>query len=101
MKAVLLDGFGGLEVLKIGEVDKLAKAGEVLIRSQRRRSTADLVQRGKYPPPPGDSEILGLEVAGTIAELGAGVSGWRSATGSSPWLAVAPTPNMPSPTPVT
>jgi NADPH:quinone reductase len=36
------------------------------------------VQReGKYPPPPGDSEILGLEVAGTIAELGAGVSGWQ------------------------
>jgi putative PIG3 family NAD(P)H quinone oxidoreductase len=37
----------------------------------------DLVQReGKYPPPPGDSEILGLEVAGTIEELGAGVTGW-------------------------
>jgi putative PIG3 family NAD(P)H quinone oxidoreductase len=35
------------------------------------------VQReGKYPPPPGDSELLGLEVAGTIAELGEGVSGF-------------------------
>jgi putative PIG3 family NAD(P)H quinone oxidoreductase len=36
------------------------------------------VQReGKYPPPPGDSEILGLEVAGTVAALGPGVSGWK------------------------
>jgi putative PIG3 family NAD(P)H quinone oxidoreductase len=37
----------------------------------------DLVQReGKYPPPPGDSEILGLEVAGVISALGPGVTGW-------------------------
>ncbi|MBC7962671.1 MAG: NAD(P)H-quinone oxidoreductase, partial [Steroidobacteraceae bacterium] len=37
-----------------------------------------LVQReGKYPPPAGDSVILGLEVSGVIEELGAGVSGWQ------------------------
>jgi putative PIG3 family NAD(P)H quinone oxidoreductase len=80
MKAVLLDGFGGLEVLKVGEVDKpTPKAGEVLIKvAATSINRPDLVQReGKYPPPPGDSEILGLEVAGTIAELGAGVSGWQ------------------------
>jgi putative PIG3 family NAD(P)H quinone oxidoreductase len=80
MKAVLLDGFGGLEVLKVGEVDKPApKAGEVLVKvATTSVNRPDLVQReGKYPPPPGDSEILGLEVAGTIAELGAGVSGWQ------------------------
>ena len=36
---------------------------------------ADLLQAaGKYPPPPGASEILGLEVAGTISDVGAGVS---------------------------
>ena len=36
---------------------------------------ADLMQRaGVYPPPPGASEILGLEVSGTIRELGAGVT---------------------------
>lgn len=39
---------------------------------------ADLSQRaGKYPPPPGASEFLGLELAGRIAELGAGVTGWQ------------------------
>jgi putative PIG3 family NAD(P)H quinone oxidoreductase len=38
---------------------------------------ADLMQRaGMYPPPPGASPIMGLEVAGTIAALGEAVSGW-------------------------
>ncbi len=39
---------------------------------------ADLMQRaGKYPPPPGASEILGLEMAGRIARLGTNVTGWH------------------------
>ncbi|MBN1218511.1 MAG: NAD(P)H-quinone oxidoreductase [Anaerolineae bacterium] len=39
---------------------------------------ADLLQRaGKYPPPPGASEILGLEMAGRIAAVGALVTGWQ------------------------
>lgn len=38
---------------------------------------ADLLQAGgSYPPPPGASEILGLEVSGTITEIGPGVTGW-------------------------
>jgi len=38
---------------------------------------ADLLQvQGNYPVPPGASEILGLECAGRIAALGAGVTGW-------------------------
>jgi len=38
---------------------------------------ADLLQReGHYPPPPGASDILGLECAGVIAEMGANVRGW-------------------------
>ncbi|MBW6512862.1 MAG: NAD(P)H-quinone oxidoreductase [Desulfuromonadaceae bacterium] len=80
MKAVLLDGFGGLEVLKIGAIDQpTPKANEVLIKvAATSINRPDLVQReGKYPPPAGDSEILGLEVAGTIAALGADVSGWQ------------------------
>lgn len=39
---------------------------------------ADLMQRrGLYPPPPGASEVLGLECAGEVVELGAGVEGWK------------------------
>ncbi len=39
---------------------------------------ADLLQRrGFYPPPPGESEILGLEAAGVVGEVGGAVRGWR------------------------
>jgi putative PIG3 family NAD(P)H quinone oxidoreductase len=39
---------------------------------------ADLLQlRGLYPPPPGASEILGLEAAGTVDQVGLGVEGWQ------------------------
>lgn len=80
MKAVLMEGFGGVEVLKVGEAERpVAGEGQVLVKvCATTVNRPDLVQReGKYPPPPGDSEILGLEVAGTIEELGAGVSGWK------------------------
>jgi putative PIG3 family NAD(P)H quinone oxidoreductase len=80
MKAVLLEGFGGLEVLKVGEVDKpVAGENQVLVKVHATTiNRPDLVQReGKYPPPPGDSEILGLEVAGVIEEIGPGVTGWQ------------------------
>lgn len=80
MKAVLMEGFGGTEVLKVGEVERpVAGEGEVLIRVVATSiNRPDLVQReGKYPPPPGDSEILGLEVAGTIEAIGPGVTGWK------------------------
>ncbi|HZV81435.1 MAG TPA: NAD(P)H-quinone oxidoreductase, partial [Geobacteraceae bacterium] len=68
MKAVLLDGFGGVEVMKVGEVAKPAPGdGQVLLKVHATTvNRPDLVQRmGNYPPPAGDSEILGLEVAGT------------------------------------
>ncbi|HBG06554.1 MAG TPA: NADPH:quinone oxidoreductase [Geobacter sp.] len=80
MKAVLMEGFGGVEVLKFGEAQRpTPKENEVLVRVHATSiNRPDLVQReGKYPPPPGDSEILGLEVAGVIEELGPGVSGWK------------------------
>lgn len=80
MKAVLLEGFGGVEVLKVGEVEKPVPAeNQVLIKVMATSiNRPDLVQReGKYPPPPGDSDILGLEVAGVIEEMGPGVTGWR------------------------
>jgi putative PIG3 family NAD(P)H quinone oxidoreductase len=38
---------------------------------------ADLMQRqGHYPPPPGASDVIGLEVSGHVADIGDGVSGW-------------------------
>lgn len=80
MRAVLIDEFGGVDVLKLGETARPApKNDEVLIKVVASSvNRPDLVQReGKYPPPPGDSEILGLEVAGTIEELGSDVSGWQ------------------------
>jgi putative PIG3 family NAD(P)H quinone oxidoreductase len=79
MKAVLMEGFGGIEVLKVGEAQRPSpKENEVLVRVHATSiNRPDLVQReGKYPPPPGDSEILGLEVSGVIEELGPGVTGW-------------------------
>jgi putative PIG3 family NAD(P)H quinone oxidoreductase len=80
MKAVVLDGFGGPEVLTLTEVaPPTPAAGQVLIRvAATSVNRPDLVQReGRYPPPPGESEILGLEIAGTIAELGADVLGFE------------------------
>ncbi|MEN8261520.1 MAG: alcohol dehydrogenase catalytic domain-containing protein, partial [Pseudomonadota bacterium] len=49
-------------------------AGEVLIRvAAAGVNRPDVMQRkGLYPPPPGASNILGLEIAGTVAALGQG-----------------------------
>ena len=58
--------------------DAAPKSGEILIKVMAAGvNRADLLQAaGKYPPPPGASEVLGLEAAGTIAALGDGVTGW-------------------------
>lgn len=80
MKAVLLDGFGDRGVLQIGETETPSVGqGQVLIKVIATSvNRADIVQRqGNYPPPKGDSEILGLEVAGVIEDIGPGVSGWQ------------------------
>ena len=76
MKAVLMDGFGGAEVLRVGEAEKpVPGEGQVLIEvAATSVNRPDIVQRlGNYRPPPGESEVLGLEVAGVVAELGPGV----------------------------
>ncbi|SUA75096.1 Quinone oxidoreductase 1 [Nocardia otitidiscaviarum] len=81
MYAVTLDGFGGPEVMRWAEVPDLPAPGpgevaiEVVAAGVNR---ADLLQRqGFYPPPPGASEIIGLECSGVIAEVGAGVRDLR------------------------
>jgi NADPH2:quinone reductase len=79
LKAVLINEFGTAEVLQIGDAARPSPgAGQVLIKvAATSVNRPDIVQReGNYPPPAGDSEILGLEVAGTIEEIGQQVSGW-------------------------
>ena len=71
---------GGPEVLKASErPDPVPGPGEVLIRvAAAGVNRPDVLQRrGAYPPPPGASDIPGLEVSGTIASVGDGVDGWR------------------------
>lgn len=78
MRAVLLDGFGDEEVLRVGSAPAPAlEPGNVRIGvAATAVNRADLMQRrGLYPPPAGASEILGLECAGEILELGEGVEG--------------------------
>lgn len=63
-----------------GEVPDVAPgSGEVLIKvACAGVNRADLLQAaGNYPPPPGASPILGLEVSGTVVGLGEGASGWQ------------------------
>ena len=79
MLAITNTDFGGPEVLRLTEVDDPAVGtGDVLIDvAACAVNRADLMQReGHYPPPPGASPILGLEVSGTIAALGAEATGW-------------------------
>ena len=58
--------------------DASAGPGEVLIKvAAAGVNRADVLQAaGKYPPPPGASEIIGMEVSGTISGVGAEVTGW-------------------------
>lgn len=52
--------------------------GELLIKTEAAGvNRPDVMQRmGEYPPPPGASDLPGLEVAGTVAAVGDGVTGW-------------------------
>jgi putative PIG3 family NAD(P)H quinone oxidoreductase len=79
MKFIQITQPGPPEVLRLAEGPTPAPGpGEVLIRvAAAGVNRPDLMQRaGKYPPPPGASPILGLEVAGTVA-VAAPDSGWR------------------------
>jgi NADPH:quinone reductase len=58
----------------------VAAAGEVLVKvAAAGVNRPDLMQRqGKYPPPQGASDILGLELSGVVVAVGANVSRWRA-----------------------
>jgi len=84
MKAVLLHHFGDSSQLFIGETTKPKlepNSDKILVRVKATAlNRADLLQSsraGYYPPPPGESEILGLEIAGVVEEVGDKCSKWK------------------------
>lgn len=80
MHAITLTEFGSPDVMQWTEVpDPRPDRGQVIVDvAATAVNRADLMQRqGHYPPPPGASEILGLECSGIISELGEGVHGWH------------------------
>ena len=80
MKAIVIDEPGDETCMRIGEVEPPAMLpGGLRIRvSAAAINRADLLQRqGMYPPPPGASALLGLECAGEVIEMAAGVTGWQ------------------------
>ncbi len=79
--SIIEHGTGGPpEVLKLAAAPTPGPGdGEVLIRvAFAGVNRPDILQRsGRYPPPPGASPLIGLEVSGEIVALGAGVTAWR------------------------
>lgn len=79
MRAVTAPEPGGPEALVLSDLpDPEPGPGEVLVEvAATAVNRADLLQRqGFYPPPPGASDVLGLECSGRVAALGEGVEGW-------------------------
>src|SRR5882757_891123 len=81
MHAITVREPGGPEVLEWTEVpDPEPGPGQVVIDvAATALNRADLLQRaGYYPPPPGASDIIGLECSGRISAVGNGVSNWEA-----------------------
>lgn len=80
MTVIEIAEFGGPEKLRVAHRPLPHPApGELLIQvAAAGVNRPDCLQRqGSYPPPPGASDLPGLEVAGTVAALGADVTTWR------------------------
>lgn len=80
MRAVVFDRPGETDVLRVAEVpDPVPGEGEILVRVHAAGiNRADLLQRlGRYPAPPGEPEILGLEFAGEVVGAGPGCTRHR------------------------
>src|SRR5947199_5324432 len=78
MRAITVRAPGGPEVLELSEVpDPVPGESDLLVRVRAAGvNRADLLQRlGRYPAPPGESSILGLEVAGEVVQPGAAARG--------------------------
>jgi tumor protein p53-inducible protein 3 len=81
VKAIVVRRPGGPEQLALEEVPTPVPAGgELLVRVRAAAlNRADILQReGNYPPPPGASEILGLDVAGVVEAAGVGCSRFKA-----------------------
>jgi tumor protein p53-inducible protein 3 len=80
MRAIIVQAPGGVENMYVGVYGQ-PKPGdkEVLVKVEAAGiNRADILQRkGKYPPPPGASILLGLEIAGTIVKTGKDCEKWR------------------------
>jgi len=80
MRAITLKNFGGPEVLTLSNnLPQPLPADEQLLVNVKAfaLNRADILQRrGKYPPPAGESDILGIEIAGDIVAMGKNVSGF-------------------------
>ena len=73
MKAITLKGFGGPELMEFTDIETPSPSGDQILIKVKNASVnrPDIIQReGNYPPPPGDSEIMGLEVAGVVESVG-------------------------------
>ncbi len=80
MRAMVVRHPGGPEGFEVAEVAApQVGPGEILVAvTAAGVNRADLMQRqGHYPPPPGASDVIGLEVSGHVAALGDGVEGWQ------------------------
>jgi putative PIG3 family NAD(P)H quinone oxidoreductase len=80
MRYVYFDGAGGPEVIRVGVAEMPEPGpGQVLIEvAAAGVNRPDCMQRaGVYPPPPGESNVPGLEVAGRVKALGPGVEALR------------------------
>ena len=81
MRCIEIARPGGPEVLVAASARcRVPGPGEILIRvAAAGVNRPDALQRaGAYAPPPGASDLPGLEAAGTVAALGPGVTEWRS-----------------------
>jgi len=79
MRAVIVPSPGGPEALVVADLpDPQPGPGEVVLDVVASAvNRADLLQRmGFYPPPPGASDVLGLECSGRVRSVGADVTGW-------------------------
>lgn len=80
MRAIILNQFGGPEVLNISEIEKPIPSEEQLLVEIKATALnrADLLQRrGKYPPPEGESNIPGIEIAGIVVKIGTKVTDFK------------------------